>query len=498
MEDELMKKLKDKLMELAHLGSALGFLGWDEQVMMPRNATLFRAKTTAYLAGLYHTKILELNKDNLLEELHKKYDKLNQNDKVVVRESLRDYNRVKNIPTDLVEKLSQLSTEAYTVWMKAREKNDFSVFSPILERIVDLKIEEANYIGYEKSPYDALLDEFERDVTSEELTIIFERLKKFLIPFIKKTQESKVKIDPLTGEFDTNQQQNFCRILAEKIGFDFESGRLDTSVHPFTSGTNPKDVRITTRYDKNNLMQSVMSTIHESGHALYEQGLPVKYFGTPLGESLSFGIHESQSMFWEKRVGQSQKFWSYFYPDLKKHFDKPFDNFSLNQFYKFINTIVPSFIRTEADEATYCLHIILRFELERDLIEQKIRVQDLKKLWNQKMKDYLGVDVPDDVQGILQDVHWSGGAFGYFPSYALGNLYSAQIFGTAKKQISDFDNLISNGNFEPIVVWLQKNIYQYGKRYTPAILIKKITGKKLDPQFFFNYLEEKYKDIYKY
>lgn len=484
-------------MELAHIGSALGFLGWDEQVMMPRAATEFRAKTTAYLSGLYHKKFLALNEDGLLDKLHKKYDDLSKDDQIIVRETLRDYNKIKNVPTELVEKISELSTEAYTVWMKAREKNDFAIFAPILERIVDLKIEEANYIGYKKSPYDALLDQFERDVTSEELTDIFDKLKSFLVPFIKKVKDSNVKIEHLTGEFPINDQQNFCRLLAEKVGFDFESGRLDTSTHPFTSGTNPKDVRITTRYDKDDLAQSVMSTIHEAGHALYEQGLSTKHYGTPLCESVSFGIHESQSMLWEKRIGTSKEFWEFFYPMLKKHFKEILSPVSHDQFYKSLNIIEPSLIRTEADEATYCIHIILRFELERDLIEQKIRVSDLKNLWNQKMKDYLGIDVPDDVRGVLQDVHWASAGFGYFPSYALGNLYAAQIYATIKKDLPGFSKLVKRGNFGPILQWLNKKIFSQGKRYTPAQLIKRISGKKLDPQFFFDYLEEKYTKIYK-
>ena len=497
MQDKSMKVLKTKLMELAHIGSTLGFLGWDEQVMMPRDATEFRARTNAYLSGLYHKKVLELNEFGLLDILHNKYDSLNDDDRVIVRETIRDYNRAKNIPTPLIEKLSQLSTEAYSVWMSAREKNDFSIFSPILERIVDLKIEEANHIGYKESPYDALLDEFERDTTTKDLTRLFEELKQFLVPFVKNISESEATTRPLKGEFSINQQQNFSRILAEKIGFNFASGRLDTSTHPFTSGTNPKDVRITTRYDKEDLMQSVMSTIHETGHALYEQGLQAKHFGTPLGESVSFGIHESQSMFWEKRIGGSKAFWKFFYPQLKSHFKETFSGLSLEQFYKSINIIEPSLIRTEADEATYCLHIIIRFELERDLIEQKIRVNDLKKLWNEKMKNYLGIEVPDDVRGVLQDVHWAGGAFGYFPSYALGNLYSAQIYATARKKISNFDELVSKGDFEPILAWLRENIFSMGKRYTPAELIKKVTGEQLNPQLFFNYLKEKYEVIYK-
>lgn len=498
MKNKLIKKLKDRLLEIAHLEAALGFLGWDEQVMMPRKATAFRAQTNAYLAGLHHEKFLELNSDGLLDGLSLSYNELSEDEKVIVRETLRDYNRVKNIPTRLVEKISQISTEGYTVWMKAREKNDFSIFGPILERLVNLKIEEANCIGYKKSPYDALLDQFEPGMTVDELTDLFEKLKRFLIPFIKKTRSSNIKIEPLLGEFDLNSQQNFCHLLAEKIGFDFESGRLDTSTHPFTSGTNPTDVRITTRYNKNDLMQSVMSTIHETGHALYEQGLPAKKFGTPLGQSLSFGIHESQSMFWEKRIGTSFLFWKSFYPELKNHFSESLSNVSLDQFYKSINIIMPSLIRTDADEATYCLHIILRFELERDLIEQKIRVKDLKKLWNKKMKEYLGIDVPDDTRGVLQDVHWSSGSFGYFPSYALGNLYSAQFYATIQKEIANFDQSVSEGDFASIHDWLQNNIFSMGKRYTPTELIKKITGQKLNPKFFFDYLEEKYKDIYKY
>ncbi len=490
-----IKKLEKKLMELTQIESTMAILGWDEQVMMPINGTAYRAKCSGYLSGLIHKKILELNEDNLLDKLVADFSKLDQNDKAIVRETFRVYKRTKNIPQKLVERLAEMSSKAFLIWRKAREHSKFEEFEPILTEIVDLKIEEAEMIGYEESPYDALLDDYEQGITTLDLDEIFTSLKNFLIPFIKKIKQSNIQIEKIKGTFPINQQKAFNEMVVKKMGFDFKSGRFDSSVHPFTTGFNPKDVRITTRYDEKDLLQSIMSSIHEAGHALYDQNLPAKKFGTPLGESLSFGFHESQSLFWERRLAGSKNFWEYFYPELKKKFNC-LEKVSLNDFYKAINIVEPSFIRTDADEITYSLHIILRYELEKDLIEQKIRVSDLKKKWNEKMEEYLGLKVPTDTQGILQDVHWSSGSFGYFPAYALGNLYSAQILSTMKKELKNFDKLIATANFKPILIWLKDHIYSYGKLYTPKELIKKITGDKLNPQFFFDYAEEKYKDIY--
>lgn len=492
-----LKLLKEKYAELTIISSTLSVLNWDEQVMMPHKSASYRAKMIGYLSGLIHRKILELNEKNLLESLNALLDKFNADDQANIKECNRLYQRTKNVPQELVEKISEITSEAHMVWMKAREENDYSLFEPILERIVDLKIEEANYIGYKKSPYDAMLDDFERDITSDELTVIFNKLKDFLIPFLAKIKNSQVKINRLEGNFSISKQQLFNRMLAEKIGFDFKAGRLDSSAHPFTDGFNPKDVRITTRYDRNDLFQSVMSTIHETGHALYEQGLPEKFYGTPRGEAVSFGIHESQSLMWEKRIGRSLPFWQHFYPILQKNFPKALQDISPEEFYNKVNIVEPSLIRTDADEVTYCLHIILRFELEKDLIEQKIRVCDLPRLWNEKFEKYLGIMVPNDTQGVLQDIHWSSGGFGYFPSYALGNLYSAQISNSLRKDISNIDDLIKSGNLAPILGWLKENIFQYGKLYTPKVLLKKVTGSELDPGFFFDYLTEKYSAIYK-
>jgi len=410
----------------------------------------------------------------------------------------REFEREKKLPVEFVKELSHICSRAQNVWAEARKKSDFKIFLPYLKRIVELKRKEAKIVGFKKNPYDALLDAYEPYMTTEEVAIIFEDLKKFLVLFLKKIQKSKVKINPkiLEGNFPTNKQLDFDKLVAEKIGFDFQAGRLDASTHPFTTGFNSQDVRMTTRYKKEDLLYSLMSTIHESGHAIYEQGILAENFGTPLGESISLGIHESQSRVWENMVGRGKSFWEYFFPKLQEKFPKPFSKIKFIDFYKAINNVVPSLIRTEADEVTYSLHIIMRFEIEKELLDGSVEVEDLPKIWNDKVKEYFGITVPNEALGVLQDVHWSGGMLGYFPTYALGNLYAAQFFQTAVRDIEDLEGKFSKGQFGQFREWLKENIHIHGKMYSAKDLVEKVSGEKLNSKYFEEYIEKKYSEIY--
>ncbi len=500
MTNQHYDELKEKLLELAHLQATLAVLQWDQEVHMPPKGAQTRANALSLLAGLTHEKFLSLNNNNLLDTLKKDLDNnsLSDSEAAVVREVWHDYKRQKKLPTKLVTEFFQTTSAAIPLWVEARKKSDFQIFLPILKKIIDVKQREAKLVGYKDSPYTALLDEFEPHMTTQEVEVVLNNLKDFLIPFIKKIKQSKTKVDPsiLLGRFPIAKQQHLNQEIAQTIGFDFEAGRVDTSTHPFATGFHPHDVRITTRYDEKNLFYSLASVTHEVGHAMYEQGLPVEYFGTPLGQAISLGIHESQSRMWENQVGLSKPFWDYFYPKLQKVFPKPFKTLPLEEFYRAINYVQPSLIRTESDEVTYNLHIILRFEIEKGLIEGTIQAEDLSRIWNAKMKDYFGITVPDDAHGVLQDIHWSHGSFGYFPTYSLGNLYAAQFFATAKKELPDLDTEFAKGEFAKLKNWLQKNIHAHGRYYTASQLVQHVTAEPLHSRYFIDYISAKYSEIY--
>ena len=500
MKKENISDLKEKLLEIYHLGSALQVLHWDMEVFMPPKGTESRAKTIANLSGILHEKFTSKEFAAFLNKAKLQLDagKLGDADSAIVREIWREFERQKKLPMGFVKEMAQVCSEGHNIWIEAKEKSDFKLFLPQLKKIVALKRKEAALVGFKKSPYDALLDTYEPYATSEEISMIFEDLKNFLVPFLKKIEKAKRKVDPniLKGNFPVDQQKQFDEEVAKKIGFDFEAGRLDTSVHPFSTGFHPSDVRITTRFREYDLLDSFYGVIHEAGHGLYEQGLNVDHFGTPLGEAISHGIHESQSRMWENNVARSKNFWKYFFPKLQKQFPKPFAKTKFDDFYRAINFVEPSLIRVEADEVTYSLHIILRFEIEKELIEGSIEVEDLPKIWNAKMKEYLGVKVPNDANGVLQDVHWSGGGVGYFPSYALGNLYAAQFYNTAKNDLIDLEKEIAAGEFGHLREWLRKKIHIHGKMYSADGLVREVTGEPLTSQYFIDYLKKKYGEIY--
>lgn len=494
----LFLQFKEKLIELYYLSSALAVLHWDREVNMPKKGVLARAQTTAALAGVLHEKLLSIKPFLLPLKSSLDDGKLDEETSIIVREVWREFEKAEKLPTYFVKELARVTSEAHATWAEARAKSDFAKFAPHLKKIVELKREEAKLLGYKDSPYDALLDTFEPYATAEEMSITLEELKDFLIPFIQKIKNSSVKVDRniLKGEFPIEKQIEFNRFVAEKMGYDLGAGRIDVSVHPFTIHFHPQDVRFTTRYDKADVFPALMTTLHEAGHALYEQGILVENFGTPFGESISLGVHESQSRSWENLIGRSKPFWAYFYPELQKEFPEPFTKISLDNFYRALNRVEPSFIRVEADEVTYNLHIILRFEIEKELVEGSIEVDDLPKIWNDKFKEYFGLEVPDDSLGVLQDVHWSGGSIGYFPTYTLGNLYSAQFYSASKRDIPDLEEQITKGEFTDFLQWLRKNIHIHGKLYTARDLVMQVTGEPLKSQYFMDYLKKKYSEIY--
>ena len=491
---------QQKLTDIAQLKSAIAVLNWDKDVVMPPKGSGPRAMMLSYLAGELHEKVLSREFRDLLNQAKSAADanELDPAERAIVREVWRDVTREEKLPVEFVKEITQVTSEAYHVWMDARAKKNFKLFAPHLTKIVGLKRREAELVGFTDSPYDALLDTFEPYATTKEIAAALGDLKKFLAPFLVKIRNSKVKLtrDAIAGDFDIEKQKAFCARAANQIGYDFNAGRLDVSAHPFSTSFHPLDARITTRYNQSDCMDSISGVIHETGHALYEQGLPPARFGTPLGEAVSLGIHESQSRLWENLVGKSRPFWSYFYPLLQKEFPGALGKISLESFYRAVNAAEPSFIRVEADEVTYNLHIILRFEIETALIAGDVAVEDLPAIWNSKMKELLMLDVPDDSLGVLQDVHWSGGMIGYFPTYSLGNLYSAQFFAAAKRDIPALDEEMARGEFGKLLRWLREKIHVHGKFYSAQELAKHATGEPLNSKYFNEYITRKFSEIY--
>ncbi|MFZ2555863.1 MAG: carboxypeptidase M32 [Minisyncoccia bacterium] len=490
-------ELRRRLTEMQHLRSALSLSSWDQEVYMPKGASASRAEMLGYLSGEHHRKLLILDQGNLLSNLHaaEEAGRLSPKVRALVREVWRDYALARKLPHTFVVEFADITSRAQHVWAEARQRNDFAHFRPWLEKIVRLSREKASLLGGVHS-YDALIDTFEPGMTSAELSRTFDDLKTGLIPLVTRIASNGAKKPKAPkGIFPIAEQKKILEYINLKMGFDYARGRLDESTHPFTSGSHPSDVRITTRYREKDLWYSIGSDIHELGHGLYEQGLPLHEAGTPLGEAVSLGVHESQSRFWENMVGRNIATWRFLFPLLKKHFPALKD-YSVDEWYRFLHIVRPSLIRTEADEVTYNLHIILRYEMEKDLIEGRLAVKDLPSIWNSKVREYLGLTVPDDARGVLQDVHWSGGMLGYFPTYTLGNLYSAQLYEKIRNDMPDFERKLSKGDFIPIRDWLGEKIHRHGRMYSASDLMHRATGSRLSVAPFLSYLEDKYTDIY--
>lgn len=503
-----VEDLTTRLLEIQRINSAASLLSWDQETHMPAGGGAARAEQISTLQGIAHQKLISPDIERLLatwvdpetgETRDSPGDAWDEPTRSLLREVWRDYSRAKKLPSDFVMTLSRECSLAQQVWAEAKENRAFSLFLPNLRTVLSLKREEAEYLGYRDSPYNALLDVYEPGSTIAALRPLFAQIKGRLVPLLKKIQQSSAQVDDtiLFHTFDQARQLEFGRMVLIAMGYDFERGRLDLSAHPFTTSFHPTDVRVTTRVHEHDLRSCLFSCIHEGGHGLYEQGLDPRYFGTPLCDSVSLGIHESQSRMWENCVGRSRAFWRFFYPMLQQTFPHQLRGLDGEQFYAAINRVKPSLIRVEADELTYNLHIMLRFEIEQDLIEGRTRPEDLPGIWNLKMEEYLGIVPSNDAEGVLQDVHWSFGAFGYFPTYTLGNLYSVQFYEQAKLEIPHMEDEIAAGQLMVLQRWLGQKIHRWGRMFTPDHLAQRVTGKSLDPEPFLSYVERKYGELYK-
>jgi carboxypeptidase Taq len=499
--------LTTRLLEIQRINSAASLLSWDQETYMPAGGGEARAEQISTLQGIAHQKFVSPEIERLLAtwinlETGELHDSLGETwdepSRSLLREVWRDFRRAKKLPSDFVITLSRECSLAQQVWVEAKENQAFLQFLPNLRTVLSLKRKEAEYLDYKDSPYNALLDAYEPGSTIAALRPLFTQVKGRLVPLLKNIQQSSVQIDDtmLFHTFDQARQLEFGRMVLTAMGYDFERGRLDLSAHPFTTSFHPTDVRVTTRVHEHDLQSCLFSCIHEGGHGLYDQGLDPRYYGTPLGDSVSLGIHESQSRMWENCVGRSRPFWHFFYPMLQQTFHHQLRALDVDQFYAAINRVKPSLIRVEADELTYNLHIMLRFEIEQDLIEGRTQPEDLPEIWNQKMEEYLGIRPSNDAEGVLQDVHWSLGAFGYFPTYTLGNLYSVQFYEQAKLEIPHLEDEIAAGQLMVLRRWLEQKIHRWGRMFTPDHLARRVTGKSLDPEPFLSYVEKKYGELY--
>lgn len=474
-------------------------LDWDQRTCLPKEGHAHRASQLATIARLLSKRNADPQIGEMLQEVENSKlvsDPLSD-EAVNTREWRRTYMRACKIPEHLAVELAKSAAEGELAWEEARPRNDWYGFLPYLQRIIELKREEASLLAMGDEFYDGLIEGFEPGESAEHIDALFGPLSEALRDLLQKISESGKRSDThiLQGHAPVAAQQTFASHIIQHIGFNVDGGRMDLSVHPFTSAIGPGDVRITTRYDENSFSSSLFSAIHETGHALYHQGLPAQHWGTPRGSAVSMAIHESQSLMWEDFVGRSFGFWKRFYPEARKHFPS-LGTISRDDFHSAINEVRPSLIRTEADEITYNLHIIMRFELERALIRREIDPSDLPDAWNDKMREYLGSVPPDYASGVMQDVHWPEGAIGYFPSYALGTLYAAQLYFKASEDLGNLDEMFESGNFKELVNWLRVKIHSQGSRHLPRDLIKTATGEELNPAYLIRYLNKKYGALY--
>jgi carboxypeptidase Taq len=498
--DDAYQALCDRARQTALLASVQGLLEWDERTKMPPAAGAYRAEQIAFVAG-------EIHKRQTAPQVGEWLDKLADSplaadpysdSGTVVRELRRQYDKKTRLPQSLVEELSRAASLGEQTWVAARQANDFAMFRPRLERMLELKRQEAAALGYTATPYDPLLDDYEPHATTAEVDAVLAELRDALVPLVQQIVSSGRKPDAsiLKREYSIAVQESFGREISASIGFDYSAGRLDETAHPFCGGAGPGDVRITTRYNVHDFGDAFFSILHEAGHGMYEQGLPPEQFGLPTGEAVSLGIHESQSRLWENQVGRSQAFWEHVLPRAKRAFPSSLGDCSLETIYAAINEVQPSLIRVDADEVTYNLHILIRFELEKALIEDDLRAADLPAAWRDKYVHYLGVAPETDADGALQDVHWSAGLFGYFPTYSLGNLYAGQFFAQAQQDLGDQPAAFRRGEFQPLLDWLRRQIHRHGQRFPATELVHRVTGRPLSHAPWLEQMRVKYGDIY--
>jgi carboxypeptidase Taq len=487
--------------ERAILESCASLLNWDEQTGMPPRGADLRAEQHGLIAGLAHERATQPRIGEwlaILEESELVADPLSV-ESVNAREWRRKYNRATRLPQNLVAEIASTTSHAQQHWTVARRERDFSRFRGWLERILMLKRNEAQCLAQSgQTPYDALLEDYEPGASESLLRPLFAEVRSKLQPLIQRWVGAGRQPDPsiLQRTFPVDRQRHLGQAVAAAIGFDFLAGRLDSSAHPFCSGFGPGDCRITTRYAENDFSESFFGILHEVGHALYEQGLDPTHFGTPMGEAVSLGIHESQSRFWENLIGRSLAFWKFWYPTTRGLFHEALGDVTLDAFHAAIHAVEPSLIRTQADEATYNLHIVIRFELELELLANHLPVDELPDAWNAKYQEMLGIKPANDAEGCLQDIHWAAGLFGYFPTYTLGNLYAAQFFQAAERELGSLDPAISAGDFTPIRNWLRERIHLQGSRYRPEELVARVTGATASADAFVEDLTRRFDPVF--
>ncbi|RAP32339.1 carboxypeptidase [Candidatus Marinamargulisbacteria bacterium SCGC AG-414-C22] len=498
-----IKLLHKNLVEIAQLKAIRNVLHWDQEIMMPKGAIQFRSQQMALVSKLIYEQFTGTNfKAALATHLDldtgncKDIQQYSEQEVVILKTVYKDWKKAVCIPVSFATELAELTSQSTHIWARARQENDFNQFKPYLEKLVEMQKQYAAYIDASKQPYDVLLDLYEPGLTAQKVSSVFDPLRDETVALLKRIQKSKKSFKTIQGTFDKQQQWKFSLQLLNQLGYDFDKGRQDISTHPFTIDFHPSDVRITTRINTNDPLEAITSTIHEAGHAFYEMGLDPKWFGTPLGEACSLGVHESQSRFWENHIGLSSPFWKTQFEELKRYFPEPLSNINALEFYEYANQIKPGPIRVEADELTYNLHILIRFECEQAIFNDNLDIKDLPALWNKKYKEYLGINIQSDAEGVLQDIHWAGGSFGYFPTYTLGTLYAAQINEKLELEFPDYHTLIQQLDFKSLKEWLTNHIHQFGRFYDPEKLMQQATGQSLSIQPFVNYLHKKYQSIY--
>lgn len=491
------EKVIEKVKEIKSIQYAMSVLGWDQETYMPPMGSSARGEQLSVLASIAHEKNCNTEFGQLIEECLASPE-LNEDLKLMLREIKRDRDQDVKIPAELVKKISLTTSKAFEKWVEAKKSSRFSVFSGILGEMTGLKKEMAEAIGYQDVPYDAMLDLHEPGLTVKKALPIISRARDISRKALEAIKGASRRPDGtiLTRRYPEDKQLELSRYVVGVLGFDLNAGRIDRSEHPFTTNFSTRDVRLTTRFDEHFLQMSLYGTIHECGHGLYEQGLPNEHEGTPFAEAVSLGIHESQSRFWENMIGRSPAFIRFLMPKLRELFPEALANVSEEAFCFAVNDVKPSLIRVEADEITYNLHIALRFEIEQELFVGNISVQDLPDVWNSKMHSYLGIKPGSDSEGLLQDVHWSHGSFGYFPTYLLGNLYGAQWLHYLSKDIPDLEKRVGKGDLELVLRWMREKIHQHGRKYRAFELVQRVTGEDLNPQYFEEYLKERFGSLY--
>lgn len=496
-----LKRFRELTGQIKQYEEILGVIYWDMRTGAPRKGIERRSEAVGALSAETFKLSTSTEMGELLAQLSTSDQKeqLDDINRRLVEETAKEYERNRKIPPELYREYVVLTSQAESAWEEAKENNDFPGFVPYLEKIIALNRQFITLWGVKSTPYDTLLDMYEPGLTTVELDRLFGELRARLVPLAEQIASSKHKPDTsfLEGTFDKEAQKKFSKLILKDMGYDFDAGRLDESVHPFATGLSTGDVRITTRYLPHDVTSALFGTIHEGGHALYEQNIKPELNGTLLSSGTSMGIHESQSRLWENMIGRSLGFWQRYLPDLQGCFPGQLEDVSPEDFYRGINVVEPSLIRIEADELTYNLHIMIRYEIEKMLFNENLSPIDLPEVWNRKYQEALGITPANDAEGVLQDVHWSGGAFGYFPSYSLGNMYAAQMMVIARHKLPNLDQQVASGDLLPLKEWLTEQVYQHGKLLQPSEIIERISGKSLESSHLCNYLEDKYREIYK-